>query len=90
MIYQEYSEYVSPKYHQGLTKIKLDMMLVKKALEELANSNLIHIKNDEKYLNVYELKLPVAITKNIIENISKMEMISFDSEMNAMLNSINS
>lgn len=89
MIYQEYSEYVSPKYHNGLNKIKLDMMLVKKALEELANSNLIYIKHDEKYVNVYELKLPVMITKNMIERLSKMESINFDSEMNTMLNTIN-
>jgi hypothetical protein len=88
MIYQEYSEYVTPKFHSGLTKIKLDMILVKKALEELANSNLIYIRNDDKYVNVYELKLPVGITKNLIEKLSEMSCMSFDREMNGMLNSI--
>lgn len=88
MIYQEYSEYVSPKFHSGLSKIKLDMILVKKALEELANSNLIHIKNDEKYVNLYELKLPVGITKNVIEKLAEMPGMSFDREMNSMLHSI--
>jgi len=89
MIYQEYSDYVNPKNHSGHHKLKMDMILVKKALEELANSNLIYIKHDEKYLNIYELKLPAVITKNIIERLSKIEGICFDSDMNSMLNSLN-
>jgi hypothetical protein len=64
------------------------MILVKKALEELANSNLIHIKNDEKYVNLYELKLPVGITKNVLEKLAEMPGMSFDREMTSFLNSI--
>ena len=50
----------------------MDILQIKKILEELNNSNLIHIKPDEKYQFLYELKLPVDETKNVIRNLEKV------------------
>jgi hypothetical protein len=86
MIYQEYSEYSTPKYQGGLNKNKLDLIFVKKAFEELASSNIITIKNDEKYVNIYELKLPMETTKDIILELNKENHIKFDSEMLTLIN----
>jgi hypothetical protein len=52
---------------------KMDILQVKKVLEELYNSNLIHIKSDEKYQFLYELKLPVDETKTVIKNLEKIK-----------------
>ena len=54
MIYEEYTEFCK----KDCRKLKIDMLHIKKRLEELSNSNLITIKQDEKYSDVYELKLP--------------------------------
>jgi hypothetical protein len=50
----------------------MDIIQVKKILEELYNSNLIHIKPDEKYQFLYELKLPLNETKDVIRNLEKV------------------
>ena len=49
----------------------MDILQVKKVLEELYNSNLIYIKPDEKYQFLYELKLPGEETKMLISNLDK-------------------
>jgi hypothetical protein len=67
LIHQEYIAYCA------INKWKrLDILQVKKVLEELYNSNLIHIKSDEKYQFLYELKLPLEETKNVIRNLEKV------------------
>ncbi len=88
MIYAEYSLFCQPKYNanSGLSKTKLDLIVVKKALEELLNSNLISVKNDEKYLQVYELKLPYELTQNTISKLDDYNNFNFDSEMKQFLN----
>ena len=88
MIYAEYSLFCQPKYNanSGLSKTKLDLIVVKKALEELLNSNLISVKNDEKYLQVYELKLPYELTQNTISKLDDFNNFNFDSEMKQFLN----
>ncbi len=87
MIYSEYSNFCEPKNinYSGLTKTKLDLIIIKKALEELINSNLISVKNDEKYLQVYELKLPLEITKNIIFKLAECKNFNYDNEMKSFL-----
>jgi hypothetical protein len=87
MIYSEYSIFCEPKSvnYSGLTKTKLDLIIVKKALEELLNSNLISVKNDEKYLQVYELKLPLEMTKKIIYKLDDCKNFNYDNEMKSFL-----
>jgi hypothetical protein len=87
MIYQEYSEFVCPKFQQtSINKTKLDLIVVKKALEELHNSNLISIISDERYIYLYELKQPFEITQKLIFKLDEFCNGNFDSEMNAFLN----
>jgi len=88
MIYQEYSHFCLSKYsysNSGMTKVKSELIVVKKALEELFNSNLIWIKYDEKYLQVYELKLPFDVTQKIIENLEENDNFNYDNEMKQFL-----
>ena len=58
-------------------KSKLDLVLAKKYLEELANSNLISIKKDDKYGNVYQLKLPISETIKLILHLKKENKIDY-------------
>jgi len=48
--------------------MKLDSIVVQKLLEEMFNSNLIHIKNDEKFIQLYELRKPIDETIKIINS----------------------
>lgn len=76
MIYKKYYELIFKPNIGRIQKSKLDLTLVKKYLEELYNSNLISIKIDEKYGNIYELKLPLCEMKRIIrslENVNKLD-----------------
>jgi hypothetical protein len=76
MIYKKYYEVIFKPNIGRIQKSKLDLTLVKKYLEELYNSNLISIKNDDKYGNIYELKLPLCEMKKIIsslENVNKLD-----------------
>jgi hypothetical protein len=54
LIYNEYLDYCK-KYSQS-SKIKLDLLQLKKKLEELKNSNIIHVKYDDKLIELYQLK----------------------------------
>jgi hypothetical protein len=63
----------------------LDLTAVKKGLEELNNSNLINIKNDDKYLKIYELKMPFDVTRDIIINLHNLKNV--DNNMIAFLKS---
>ena len=76
MIYKKYYEVIFKPNIGRIQKSKLDLTLVKKYLEELHNSNLISIKSDDKYGNIYELKLPLCEMKKIIrslENVNKLD-----------------
>ena len=66
LIYQEYIHYCNTNRWK-----RLDILQVKKVLEELYNSNIIYIKPDEKYQFLYELKLPADETKILISNLDK-------------------
>ena len=86
MIYKKYYEVIFKPNIGRIQKSKLDLTLVKKYFEELYNSNLISIKSDDKYGNIYELKLPVCEMKKIIcslENVNKL-----DDDMKRMCESI--
>lgn len=87
MIYQEYGDFICPKFqYTGLNKTKLDLITIKKALEELANSNLVSIIKDERYVNLYELKQPFEHTQNLIFKLNEWTNGNFDSEMFNFLN----
>ena len=81
MIYQEYKNFVLK--HD--VKTVLDIIIVKKILEELANSNVIYIKSDEKYLNLYELKLPNNETCDLIKELNLMKCKNMDSTLQGFL-----
>ncbi len=81
MIYSEYLKYIA---NQKLT-ITLDTLIVKKVLEELANSNMIHIKSDEKYLNLYELKLPYNQTIDLLKDLNLKKIKNMDSSLQGFL-----
>ncbi len=87
MIYQEYGEFICPMFQQSHPmKMKLDSITVKKALEELANSNLISIMSDERYVNTYELKQPLEVTQNLLFRLDEMKYGNFDTDMRNFLN----
>jgi hypothetical protein len=44
------------KKNNQTIKIKLDLLQLKKKLEELKNSNIIHVKYDDKLTELYQLK----------------------------------
>ena len=48
--------------------MKLDSIVIQKLLEEMFNSNLIHIKNDEKFIQLYELRKPIDETVSLINS----------------------
>jgi len=81
MIYQEYLKYL------GVSQMKttLDILIIKKILEELANSNMIYIKSDEKYLSLYELKLPYYETVDIIKGLNFKKIKNMDSSLQGFL-----
>jgi hypothetical protein len=64
-----YNDYVEYKKSKKINTI-LDIIIIRKILEELANSNLIHIKSDEKYLNLYSLKYPTDETAEMIRDLN--------------------
>lgn len=78
MIYKKYYELIFMPNKGKVQKSKLDLTLVKKYLEELANSNLILIKNDDKYGNIYELKMPLKETVRIIQSLSTINKLDDD------------
>lgn len=86
MIYKKYYECIFKPTIGKAQKSKLDITLVKKYLEELANSNLITIKKDDKYGNIYELKLPIKVTASIIRNLNEVNKL--DQDMLRMADSI--
>jgi hypothetical protein len=63
----------------------IDILQVKKILEELYNSNLIHIKKDDKYINLYELKLPIDETRQYILKLEKLDYSLITSDMKSFL-----
>lgn len=69
MIYKKYYEMIFMPNVGKTQKSKLDLTLVKKYLEELANSNLIMIRSDEKYGCIYQLKMPIRETVKIIKSL---------------------
>ena len=79
MIYSEYLDYCK-KYNQNF---KIDLLQMKKRLEELRNSNIISIKTNEKLTEVYELKLPLDELKTILNKIynDSNRNLNFDSDM---------
>jgi hypothetical protein len=88
MIYQEYTNFCLSKYsysNSGMTKVKSELIVVKKALEELCNSNLIWIRYDEKYIQVYELKMPYDVTQKTIEKLEDNDNFNYDNEMKQFL-----
>jgi len=87
MIYKEYEDFVHPKFQQSsFMKIKVDLIIVKKALEELNNSNLISIISDERYLQIYEIKQPSDVTQRLIFKLEKLKNGNFDTDMYNFLN----
>jgi hypothetical protein len=72
-----YHKYYSLMKRSNSKKSKLDLVLAKKYLEELANSNLISIKKDDKYGNVYQLKLPISETIKLILHLKKENKIDY-------------
>lgn len=66
-------------------KTTLDILIIKKILEELANSNMIYIKSDEKYLSLYELKLPYYETVDIIKGLNFKKIKNMDSSLQGFL-----
>lgn len=79
-----YHEYISFTTNQNI-RTKLDILIIKKILEELANSNLIHIKSDEKYLNLYELKLPYSETVDLLKELNFKKFKNMDSTLQGFL-----
>lgn len=65
-VYHDYVEYKKSRKTSNI----LDIIIIRKILEELANSNLIHIKSDEKFLNLYSLKYPIAETAEMIKDLN--------------------
>jgi hypothetical protein len=88
MIYKEYKSYCEPisNYGGSIKKNTLDQLQVKQALEELFSSNMINIKNDEKYIQVYELKLPKDLIVKIFEKLEINKSPNFDWELKQFLN----
>ena len=78
MIYKKYYEMIFMPNKGKVQKSKLDLTLVKKYLEELANSNLILIKNDDKYGCIYELKMPLSETVKVIRSLSSTNKLDDD------------
>ena len=72
-----YSKYYSLMKRSNTKKSKLDLVLAKKYLEELCNSNLIYIKNDDKYVCVYQLKLPIKETIRLILKLDEENKIDY-------------
>ena len=72
-----YSKYYSLLRRSNTKKSKLDLVLAKKYLEELCNSNLIYIKNDDKFGCVYQLKLPVKETIKLILKLDEENKIDY-------------
>lgn len=48
--------------------MKLDSIVIQKLLEEMCNSNLIYIKSDEKFIQLYELRKPIDETISLINS----------------------
>ena len=78
MIYKKYYEMIFMPNRGKVQKSKLDLTLVRKYLEELANSNLILIKNDDKYGCIYELKMPLSETVKVIRSLSAINKLDDD------------
>ena len=72
-----YNKYYSLMRRSNTKKSKLDLVLAKKYLEELCNSNLIYIKNDDKFGCVYQLKLPVKETIKLILKLDEENKIDY-------------
>lgn len=89
MIYKEYSDcLLESNKNNNLNRTKLDLIIIKKILEELGNSNLLYIKSDEKYLSCYELKLTIEETKSSIMKLENDNYGNFDHDLKNWLASI--
>lgn len=89
MIYEEYTKFCINKFNNSsINKLKLDLLVVKKAFEELQNSNLVHISYDEKYLQIYKLKRAPYEIENILLQLEKYNYLNLDSEMKNYIISI--
>lgn len=55
-VYNEYKEYLK----KSSQTFKLDILQIKKRLEELSNCNFVCILFSEKYNETYELKIPLS------------------------------
>lgn len=67
LIYQEYTEYC----RKNGQSFKIDSLQIKKKLEELRNSNLIAIKSDEKFTELYDLKVSTNDLRNMLLDLYK-------------------
>jgi hypothetical protein len=65
--------------------MKLDSIVVQKILEEMYNSDLIHIKSDEKFIQLYELRKPIDETISLINNMDGKNGYTLDSYMKLWL-----
>ena len=79
-----YHDYVEYKKSKNIFNI-LDIIIIRKILEELGNSNLVHIKSDEKYLNLYSLKYPTDETAEMIRDLNFNKSRNIDSNMQGWL-----
>lgn len=86
LIYQQYKEFGNSKTDFVNFRTNLDQISIKKILEELSNSNLITIKNHEKYLVVYELKHSVEIEKQYIIKLYNDQIKNIDNNMKNYVN----
>ena len=86
LIHDEYSKYIK-KTRQNFF---LDLLQLKKRLEELQSCNLISIKSDEKYTDLFELKTSLEETKELLENLysQNINKMNFDSEMHRWLHEV--
>jgi hypothetical protein len=87
MIYDMYYRMIF-KNSELIKKSKLDITLVRKYLEEFFNSNLIAIVKNEKYGNLYQLKMNLYDTVKIVKSLEQDENV-LDEDMKRLLNKFN-
>jgi hypothetical protein len=88
MIYDMYYRMVF-KNNILIRKSKLDITLVRKYLEEFYNSNLIGIVKNEKYGNIYQLKMGLYETVKLVKSLESQDENILDEDMKRLLNKFN-
>jgi hypothetical protein len=88
MIYDMYYRMVF-KNNILIRKSKLDITLVRKYLEEFYNSNLIGIIKNEKYGNIYQLKMGLYETVKLVKSLESQDENILDEDMKRLLNKFN-